>query len=68
MLLGKKGENRGRTERNVNTRKGRLAMIVCRKAVVETIQGKSRKERYEKVSVEGRHRVSPKGTAQVEDH
>ena len=60
-LPGKKGENRGRTERNVDTRKGgSLAMIVCRKAVVETAQGESRKERREKVSVGGRHRVTLK--------
>ena len=37
-LPGKKGENRERIERNVNTRKGgSLAIIVCRKAVVETV-------------------------------
>ena len=41
-------------------------MVVCRKAVVETAQGGSRKERREKVSVGGRHRVTPRGMAQVE--
>ena len=64
---GKKWENRRRTEKNVDTRKGgSLAMIVCRKTVVETAQGESRKERCEKVYVGGRHQVTPEGIEQAE--
>ena len=40
-------------------------MTVRRKAVVKTAQGERRKERCEKVSVWGSHRVTPKGMAQV---
>ena len=36
-------------------------MIVCQKAVVQTAQGESRKERCEKERVGGRHRVTQRG-------
>ena len=63
-MPGKKGENRGRTERYIYTRKGRsLTVIVCQKAFVQTAQGESRKERCGR----GRnHLVTPEGMAQVE--
>ena len=39
-MPGKKQENKGRTERDIDTRKsGSLAVIVCRKAIVQTAQG-----------------------------
>ena len=64
---GKKWENRGRSERDIDTRKeGSLTVIVCPEAVVQTAEGESRKERCEKVGVGGRHRVTPEGIEQVE--
>ena len=53
---GKKSENRGRTERDIDTRKGgSLTVRVRRKAVVQILQGESSKERCEKVGMGGRY-------------
>ena len=58
----KKGENRGRTERDINTRiGGSLTVIVCRNSVVQTAQEESRKERCEKVGVGGTSQSHPRG-------
>ena len=47
----KKGEKRERTG-------GSLTVIMCRKGVVQTAQGESKKERCEKVAVRGSHRIT----------
>ena len=49
MMLLEEGENRGRTERDIYAGKGgSLKVIVCWEAVVQRVQGKSRKERHRK--------------------